>query len=344
MRVKSISSCIGIRALSISSSSTSPLGFVFDIDGVLLRGKTALPRATASLLKLNAARVPWILLTNGGGETEASKAAALTKILGLSIDERQVILSHTPMRPLCAEIGAGKVLVLGCRDVPSVAAAYGLTNALTAMQVLADDPLAYPFLPPPPAAPFSPALRAAPWAAVLVLHDPNSWGLEVQIAIDVLRGGAAGTSQTVPMYCSNGDLTFAGAHAVPRLAAGAFSVALKATWAATMGGALPLVSTFYGKPEKVQFDFAANHLSRWAKESTATPKTSASTATPHSFTKIVMVGDNPAADIRGANNAGAPWTSVLVRTGLWKGGANDNADPAHLVVDGVADAVDTFLR
>jgi HAD superfamily hydrolase (TIGR01456 family) len=321
-----------IKRCCTRAFSSSGLGFVFDIDGVLLRGKTPLPHARASLERLNAARVPWILLTNGGGETEAAKAAALTKLLGVTIDERQVILSHTPMKSLCTSLGAAKVLVLGCRDVPSVARAYGLSNALTATDVLADDPHSYPFLPAPPLVRFSAPLRAAPWKAVLVLHDPNNWGLEVQVAIDVLRGGEAGTSQTVPMYCSNGDLTFAGAHAVPRLAAGAFSVALKATWAATMGeGVAPLHSTFFGKPEKAQFHFAESHLREWAGGNRE-----------KKFNQIVMVGDNPAADIRGANSAGTPWTSVLVRTGLWKG-ANDSKDKAALVVDGVQDAVHAFL-
>jgi ribonucleotide monophosphatase NagD (HAD superfamily) len=33
-----------------------------------------------------------------------------------------------------------------------------------------------------------------------------------------------------------------------------------------------------------------------------------------------MIGDNPAADIRGANDAGEPWRSVLVRSGSIVGG------------------------
>lgn len=36
-------------------------------------------------------------------------------------------------------------------------------------------------------------------------------------------------------------------------------------------------------------------------------------ATP--FSGIYAVGDNPAADVRGANRAGHPWVSVLVQTG-----------------------------
>ena len=33
------------------------------------------------------------------------------------------------------------------------------------------------------------------------------------------------------------------------------------------------------------------------------------------FSGIFAVGDNPAADVRGANAAGPPWVSCLVRTG-----------------------------
>ena len=46
----------------------------------------------------------------------------------------------------------------------------------------------------------------------------------------------------------------------------------------------------------------------------------------------VQVGDNPAADVRGANRAGPPWVSVLVRTGVFNGppGSNSEEDPAQV--------------
>ncbi len=71
---------------------------------------------------------------------------------------------------------------------------------------------------------------------------------------------------------------------------------------------------------------------------------------------IYAVGDNPAADVRGANTAGAPWVSVLVRTGVFSGdrdggggggsgsGGNSATDPAHLVVDDVLGAVQAALH
>ena len=58
------------------------------------------------------------------------------------------------------------------------------------------------------------------------------------------------------------------------------------------------------------------------------------------FSGIYAVGDNPAADVRGANARGPPWVSVLVRTGVFEGReANSATDPAHVVVDDVAAAV-----
>lgn len=37
--------------------------------------------------------------------------------------------------------------------------------------------------------------------------------------------------------------------------------------------------------------------------------------------------DNPASDVRGANAAGGPWRSVLVRTGVFHGSGNDKGVP-----------------
>lgn len=45
-----------------------------------------------------------------------------------------------------------------------------------------------------------------------------------------------------------------------------------------------------------------------------------------------MVGDNPRADIRGANRI--EWASFLTQTGVHQGGVNDAENPAtHVVAD-----------
>jgi len=62
--------------------------------------------------------------------------------------------------------------------------------------------------------------------------------------------------------------------------------------------------------------------------------------------RFYMVGDNPATDIRGAAAAGPHWTSILTRSGLWRGAANDNdeKDPADAVVKDVLEAVEWVLK
>lgn len=57
-----------------------------------------------------------------------------------------------------------------------------------------------------------------------------------------------------------------------------------------------------------------------------------------------MIGDNPAADIRGANNA--KWRSILVKTGVYHpepGQTNDEKDPAEYVVEDFEEAIDLIL-
>lgn len=315
-----------------SSHSASTFGFSFDIDGVLVRGPRALPGASAALARLNAARVPWLLVTNGGGELESAKAAALSSTLGLPISPSQVVLSHTPLRAAVARHATEKILVLGCRDALGVARSYGATRAYSAEDVARDDPSRYPFL-KWHAAPMPD--REEPWGAVFVLHDPNSWAVELQVALDVLRGGAplgAGSAaalgqQACPLYTSNSDLTFAGSYPVPRLAAGAFSRCLELLWRDVYGG--ELIATRCGKPTRMTADFARAALTAWAGRPLAT---------------VYHIGDNPAADVRLVHNAGAPWRSLLVRTGIFTGEGNDSDHPADHVFDNVGDAVGAVLK
>lgn len=60
-------------------------GVVFDIDGVLLRGRNVIPSAKEAIAKLERANIPLIYLTNGGCETEESKASVLEKRLGVQV-------------------------------------------------------------------------------------------------------------------------------------------------------------------------------------------------------------------------------------------------------------------
>lgn len=87
----------------------------FDIDGVLTRTPNPIPGAREALEILQNAGVPFCLMTNGGGGTEAIKAASVSKLLGLTrpLIESQVCLAHTPMRALDAQLKNKPVLLVG---------------------------------------------------------------------------------------------------------------------------------------------------------------------------------------------------------------------------------------
>jgi len=95
-----------------------------------------------------------------------------------------------------------------------------------------------------------------------------------------------------------------------------------------------------GKPNKPAYEIAAKklqaQLDALAKEA---PKGEHKS---HKLKHVYAVGDNPKSDVRGANSAGNIWRSILVCTGVYKGGvnSNDKEDPAHYVVEGVGEAVD----
>jgi hypothetical protein len=85
--------------------------------------------------------------------------------------------------------------------------------------------------------------RDAPFAAVFILHDPNDWGVEIQIAIDAIRGGhplGSGAGQSIPVFASNPDLVFAGAHPVPRYVL--LAITGLTTWVVTHSNCCHLVA------------------------------------------------------------------------------------------------------
>jgi len=59
--------------------------FAFDIDGVLMLGSNAIPAGTKALKLLNEKKIPYILLTNGGGKWEHDRVAELSDRLGVNV-------------------------------------------------------------------------------------------------------------------------------------------------------------------------------------------------------------------------------------------------------------------
>lgn len=209
------------------------------IDGVLVRSSDPLPRAHSALSYLQSQRVPFILLTNGGGKHESERVADLSKKLGVPLDTNMFVQSHTPFADM-DEYKSKTVMVVGgdgdkCRVV---AERYGFTTVVTPGDILAAYPAIWPFSQqflssykpftrplPAPIDPTSPS-TSLKIDAVFVYNDPRDWGLDTQIIKDVLLSsqGIMGTLSDKngdpslpnkgyqqdgqpPLYFSNPDLS-----------------------------------------------------------------------------------------------------------------------------------------
>ena len=65
-----------------------------------MRSAQPIPRAKKSLLYLQKHRIPFILLTNGGGKHESERVAELSKRLDIDLDTGLFVQSHTPFQDL----------------------------------------------------------------------------------------------------------------------------------------------------------------------------------------------------------------------------------------------------
>jgi ribonucleotide monophosphatase NagD (HAD superfamily) len=207
-------------------------------------------------------------------------------------------------------------------------------------------------------------------AAIFIIHDPIEWASELQVCLDVLLADTY--TQQVPLFTSNSDFTYSATYRLPRFAQGSFHICLSELYNRTAGqramadakehapklSQTPfgefvcyllmvtttclMFTTYIGKPEAVQFQYAGKVLASEVSRLRGVHDVFA--GFEDSFDTVVMIGDNPTADIRGANNAGERWESALVRTGVFTGRGNDPADPADFVYDNVADAVHSILE
>ncbi|KAG2444358.1 hypothetical protein HXX76_001114 [Chlamydomonas incerta] len=197
------------------------------------------------------------------------------------------------------------------------------------------------------------ATEQAPIHTVLVMTDPDDWYRDAQLICDVLSGGgvparspaaaAAAGAAPVRLVFSNPDLLWANEFPKNRFGQGAFAHMVLSLYSRLTGGGRPPHVTFYGKPNPQPYRLAERLLLAQARELGLELPEAPPGALP--FSAIYGVGDNPAADVRGANQAGAPWVSVLVRTGVFQGpGPNCDIDTARIAVDDVAAGVEAALH
>ncbi|KAI1662615.1 HAD-superfamily hydrolase [Daldinia decipiens] len=353
----------GLHIANGAEPKDSLSAFVFDIDGVFIRGEKLIPGARETIRLLQRRNDPFIFLTNGGGHTEQKRVEKLGQRLGLTLDAKQFVQSHTPYYDLVSEYGDKTVLVLGAHgdQIRDLAHKYGFKKVLTSSDIMAERPLIHPFPEMTKAhhekyGRNNNILDTTPISAIMFWSSSRDLGLDLQIITDLLlsAGGFIGTKSpkngdpSLPnngyqqdnqpkLFFCNPDFLWSTEYHEPRLAQGAALAALKGVWDEMTGGKGDLLYTSIGKPTEPTYVYAEKVLREYGKK--LHPSREIGT--------VYMIGDNPRSDIVGAKDfksrCGYKWKSVLVETGVHVPGSVPAHQPDHTAAN-VKEAVEWVLR
>ncbi|KAF6150529.1 hypothetical protein GIB67_030330 [Kingdonia uniflora] len=353
-----------------SNPERSSFGIAFDIDGVILRGRTPIGGSPQALKRLysecGTMKIPFLFLTNGGGVPESKRAIELSELLDVNIlplqhlsfmSLMQVVQGHYPFKTLVAGYENKLIVAIGKGEPAEVMSDYGFKKVLSMDEYASYfdniDPLAQykiweaktTFREDRSLLPRYDVLSERVQAAFIV-SDPVDWSRDIQVLCDILTsGGLPGQANRhqPPLYFAADDLEYQAAFPSMRLGMGAFRIALEAIFSEIHP--LPLEYTSYGKPNSFVFKNAEAILKQLQQLSCDEHDVLHNgDAVNHSFRTLYMIGDNPSVDIKGAQQARSPWLSILTRTGVFRGEINDPEFPADLVVDDVEEAVDYIFR
>ncbi|XP_033491201.2 haloacid dehalogenase-like hydrolase domain-containing 5 [Epinephelus lanceolatus] len=306
-------SCEGAAKLVVTSPSTSrnyshlppqgsgSFGLLFDIDGVLVRGRTPILGAKQvfrNLVDRNGKyKVPVVFVTNAGNCMRQTKAEHLSEMLDVEVSPDQVMLSHSPLR-MFTQFHKMRVLVSGQGPVEEVAHNLGFQDVIT-IDMLRE---AYPLLDvvdhdrrPKGSIPPTKGLR--PIDAVILFGEPIRWETNLQLIVDVLltNGNPENTWSSqqyphIPVLACNMDLLWMAEAKNPRFGHGMFLVCLESLYKKITGNELKY-KALIGKPSVVTYNYAELLIRQQAE--------TLGWNTP--VKRLYAIGDNPMADIYGAN-------------------------------------------
>lgn len=182
---------------------------------MLLHRSTPIPGAADTLRYLRQNEIPFALLTNGGGKSEAERAAELSTLLGIDIQPSILIQSHTPFTAMLDRTATKRVnfpdglrrqtvLVTGANAAKAreIARGYGFESVVTPADILKACPEIFPFehlaefydkqqVLPLPKPIYSPKHGPQEWKdclqirAALVFNDPRDWAVDLQLLMDL---------------------------------------------------------------------------------------------------------------------------------------------------------------
>uniref|UniRef100_A0A8B9NGW5 Haloacid dehalogenase-like hydrolase domain-containing 5 n=1 Tax=Accipiter nisus TaxID=211598 RepID=A0A8B9NGW5_9AVES len=275
-----------------AAAAPPAFGFLFDVDGVLVRGSQAVPAARQAFQRLadgsGRLRVPVVFLTNAGNCLRAAKARELSQALASlpQVSPEQVILSHSPLR-LFSQFHQKCMLVAGQGPVEENAQNLGFKHVVT-IEALRK---AYPLLDMVDQM----GLVLGHW--VILFGEPVRWETSLQLIIDVLlsNGNPGAELQDIPyphlpVLACNMDLLWMAEAQMPRFGHGTFLLCLENIYKKVTGQELKY-EALIGKPSTVTYRYAEYLIKQQAeKQGWKSP-----------IRRLYAVGDNPMSDIYGAN-------------------------------------------
>ncbi|KAM4676188.1 haloacid dehalogenase-like hydrolase domain-containing 5 [Discoglossus pictus] len=341
----------GHRGFAASVPQPAPnFGLLFDIDGVLVRGRNPIPGAAEAFRKLlgrdGKLAVPVVFVTNAGNCLRKERAAELSKVLEIEVLSDQIILSHSPLR-MFQQFHDKCVLMSGQGPVEEIAKDLGFKNVVT----IEDLRTAYPMLDmvdhsrrPKQLHPVSQDFPAI--EAVVLLGEPVRWETNLQLILDILLSSGRPMDWLpetphphIPVLACNMDLLWMAEAKMPRFGHGTFLVCLETLYHKLTGRQLKY-EVLVGKPSTVTYSFAEHLILRQARER----------GWDSPIRTLYAVGDNPMADIYGANlynrylqsqqdrtETGRPQScrSILVCTGVYGNQGTVPPDPLESVTETV---------
>ncbi|TRY63500.1 hypothetical protein TCAL_00409 [Tigriopus californicus] len=276
-------------------------GIMFDIDGVIVRGKKVLPFSPGAFQRLvdsqGRFRVPTVFVTNAGNSLRQTKADQLSDWLNVQVTEDQVVMSHSPLK-MFTKYHNRHVLVTGQGPVAEIAANLGFTNITTISQLRH----AFPSLDVVDhkrrrTAPCSFETYFPRIEAVVLFGEPIRWETPLQLLIDVLttQGLPCQAPKTVPyphipILACNMDLQWMAEAVLPRFGHGAFLTCLENLYQKITGHDL-VYSALIGKPSEITYRHSEHMLQAAAKK----------IGLDQPVQSIYCIGDNVCTDIFGAN-------------------------------------------
>ncbi|XP_068453671.1 haloacid dehalogenase-like hydrolase domain-containing 5 isoform X2 [Clinocottus analis] len=285
-----------------SNGKQPSFGLLFDIDGVLVRGRQPIPAAKKAFEKLVDSRgqfvVPVVFVTNAGNCLRQTKADQLAHLLGVPITQDQVIMSHSPLRML-KKFHDKCVLVSGQGPVLEIAKNVGFNNVIS-VDMLRES---FPLLDMVdhnrrPKLPSNPVGNLPKVEAVVLFGEPIRWETHLQLIVDILltNGNLSSVHQTtqkvphLPLLACNMDLMWMAEAHSPRFGHGMFLVCLENIYKKITGKDLKY-EALMGKPSELTYHFAEYLIRSQAMQR----------QWKHPVTSLYAIGDNLMTDIYGAN-------------------------------------------